>query len=181
MRTSVTITYLEMTSPEQLRPKRSARTDVAVARVGTPLPELNRFFYTAVGGDWYWIDRLAWTHAAWLAYLDRPGVETWVLSVAGVPAGYAELAAEPAGDVEVAYFGLLPAFIGVGLGAHLLTFAVERAWALPARRVWLHTCTLDHPHALAHYQARGFRVYKQETKVEELPDQSLGPWPGSRP
>src|SRR5947209_5549532 len=118
MRTSVTITYLEMTSPEQLRPKRSARGDLTVARVAAPLPELNRFFYTAVGGDWYWIDRLGWTHADWLLYLDRPGVETWVLSVAGVPAGYAELTAEPGGDVEVAYFGLLPAFVGVGLGAH---------------------------------------------------------------
>jgi GNAT superfamily N-acetyltransferase len=180
MRTTVTTYYLEMTAPGDLRPKRSARADLALARVEPPLPELNRFFYTAVGGDWYWIDRLPWSRADWLAYLGRPGVETWVLSAGGVPAGYAELSAETSGDVEVAYFGLLPAFIGVGLGAHLLTATVERAWALPARRVWLHTCSLDHPAALAHYQARGFRVYKQEVEVKELAEQPPGPWPGAR-
>jgi GNAT superfamily N-acetyltransferase len=180
MLTSVTTYYLEMTDPDQFLPQRSARGDLRLARVDPPLPELNRFFYTAVGGDWYWTDRLGWTHADWLAYLGRSGVETWVLSAAGVPAGYAELAGEPGGDVEVAYFGLLPAFIGVGLGGHLLTVTVERAWAMPARRVWLHTCTLDHPVALAHYQARGFRLYKQEVEVKELPDRPPGPWPGAR-
>jgi GNAT superfamily N-acetyltransferase len=177
----VTISYLEMTSSDQLRPKRSGRAHLAVGCVAPPLPELNRFFYTAVGGDWYWIDRLGWSHADWLAYLDRPGTETWVLSAAGVPAGYAELVGQPGGDVEIAYFGLLPPFIGQGLGAHLLTIAAERAWEFPARRIWLHTCTLDHPNALAHYQARGFCLYKEEVKEEQLPDRPPGPWPGARP
>jgi GNAT superfamily N-acetyltransferase len=181
MLSKTVITYLEMTSPDQLRPRQSPRGDLTLARIDPPLPELNRFLYTAVGGDWYWIDRLPWTYADWLAYLSRPGVETWLLSAAGVPAGYAELVSEPGGDVEIAYFGLLPAFTGIGLGGHLLTAAVERAWSLPARRVWLHTCTLDHPHALAHYQARGFRVYKQEGKEETLPERPPGPWAGARP
>lgn len=176
----VTIAYLEMTAPTDLEPKRSSRPDLVLARVDPPMPELNRFFYTAVGGDWYWIDRLPWTYRAWQEYLSRPGLETWVLSAAGVPAGYFELDAQPSGDTEIAYFGLLPRFIGGGLGAHLLTAAVERAWQQGARRVWLHTCTLDHPAALRHYQARGFRVYKTETKPETLPPTSPGPWPGAR-
>jgi GNAT superfamily N-acetyltransferase len=176
---NVTTYYLEMTSPHQLRPKRSSRADLALGRVDPPLPELNRFFYTAVGGDWYWLDRLPWTYRQWLDYLGRPGVETWVLSAGGIPAGYVELDGPPGGDVELVYFGLLPGFIGQGLGSHLLTVAVERAWAYPARRVWVHTCTLDHPHALAHYQARGFRLYREETLPEELPPQPPGPWPGA--
>ncbi len=176
----VTTSYLEMTSPGELRPRRSPRADLTFARVLAPMPELNRFFYTAVGGDWYWLDRLPWTYERWVEYVNRSELETWALSAAGVPAGYCELEAQAGGDVEIVYFGLLPSFIGQGLGGHLLTRAVERAWEMEARRVWLHTCTLDHPVALAHYQARGFRLYRTETKGEELPDVSPGPWPGAR-
>jgi GNAT superfamily N-acetyltransferase len=177
---SVTITYLEMTSPNELRPRRVSRRDVAVVRVDPPMPELNRFLYTAVGGDWYWIDRLPWDYQKWSDYLRRSELETWLLTVAGVPAGYVELEAQKDGDMEIAYFGLLPSFIGQGLGAHLLTEAVERAWQRGAKRVWLHTCTLDHPIALASYQARGFRIWKTETKLENLPSRPIGPWSGSR-
>jgi GNAT superfamily N-acetyltransferase len=142
------------------------------------MPELNRFFYTAVGGDWYWIDRLGWTYRDWLDYLGAPAVETWVLYVKGVPAGYFELDAR-SGDPEIAYFGLLPGFIGRGLGGHMLTAAVERAWEMGGRRVWVHTCTLDHPAALPGYQARGFRVYREEVAAVDLPPSPPGPWPGS--
>jgi len=179
--TAVTTWYLEMTDPDQLRPRRSPQSDVRVARVHVPMPELNRFFYTAVGADWYWNDRLPWTYQQWRDYLTRQELETWVLSVAGVPAGYFELEAQAKGDVEVVYFGLLPPFIGQGLGAHLLTCAVERGWERGARRVWLHTCSLDHPAALAHYQARGFRLYREEVAPNQLSFPSPGPWPGAGP
>jgi GNAT superfamily N-acetyltransferase len=181
MNVLVTTSYLEMTSPGELRPRRSDRPGLTFARVPAPMPELNRFFYTAAGGDWYWLNRLPWTYQQWSDSLSRPALETWLLSAAGVPAGYCELEAQAGGDVEIVYFGLLPAFIGQGLGAHLLTEAVERGWEMGARRVWLHTCTLDHPAALAHYQARGFRLYRTETKAEQLPDDPPGPWPGARP
>jgi GNAT superfamily N-acetyltransferase len=110
-----------------------------------------------------------------------------------VPAGYFELEAQPPSppsplpqgeggiDVEIAYFGLLPQFVGCGLGSHLLTCAIECGWKMGARRVWVHTCTLDHPQALANYQARGMRLYKEETKVEELTARPPGPWPGALP
>jgi ribosomal protein S18 acetylase RimI-like enzyme len=89
-------------------------------------------------------------------------VETWVAWTEGTPAGYYELDAGPRGDVEILYFGLLPAFIGRGWGGHLLTHAIRRAWALGAGRVILNTCSLDHPAALAAYQARGFVVERVE-------------------
>lgn len=179
MPTAVTITHLEMRSPADLRPKDRPRPDALVARVPVPMPELNRFFYTAVGGDWYWLERLGWTRADWLTYLDRPQLETWVVSVGGVPAGYFELERQPGDDVELVYFGLLPAFTGSGLGGWALTEAVRRAWALGAKRVWVHTCDLDHPGALGNYLARGFRVFKTETKEEDLPDRSPGAWAAS--
>ncbi len=115
----------------------------------------------------------------WLAYLDRPDLETWVAYVSGTPAGYFELERQAQGDVELAYFGLLPRFIGKGLGGELLTRAITRAWDMGAERVWVHTCDLDHPQALRNYQARGFRVYRTEVKTERLPDSPLEPWLGA--
>lgn len=180
MKKQVTTYYLEMNSPAELRPSRAHVAELEIRRAHVPAPELNRFLYTAVGGDWHWVDRLDWTYARWLAYLSRPDIETWVAYVRGTPAGYFELERQAGDEVELAYFGLLPQFIGQGIGGLLLTSAIERAWKMGARRVWLHTCTLDHPAALAGYQARGLRIYKQETEEKELPAASPGPWPGAR-
>ena len=91
-----------------------------------------------------------------------PNVEMWVAYEREVVAGYFELAVDEERSVEIAYFGLLPQFIGRGIGGYLLTAAVRRAWRMGASRVWLHTSFRDHPHALANYRSRGFRVFKQE-------------------
>ncbi len=179
MKRPVTIHYLEMLSPEELRPAKPPLEAVEVRRAEIPCPELNRFLYTAVGGDWYWVDRLPWTYAQWKSYLDRPELETWIGSVTGTPVGYFELESQPERQVEIAYFGLLPQFIGKGIGGWLLTAAVQRAWEMGAKRVWVHTCTLDGPAALQNYLSRGFRLYREETAEVELPDQTPGPWQGA--
>jgi GNAT superfamily N-acetyltransferase len=177
----VTTWHLEMTAPTDLAAAAKPVGDVALIRARRPSPELNRFLYTAVGGDWYWIDRLAWTYERWLAWLSRAGVETWVAYLEGTPAGYFELDATVEESVELAYFGLLPAFAGRGLGGWLLTEALRRAWALGPRQVRVHTCSLDGPHALANYRARGMRVTSVETEVQQLPDGTPGPWPNAGP
>jgi GNAT superfamily N-acetyltransferase len=177
----VTTWHLEMRQPEDLRGRPAPQADVMVARAEIPSPEFSRFLYTAVGGDWYWTDRLTWDYDDWSRHLARPEVETWVAYASGTPAGYFELKAPGDGDVEIISFGLLPAFIGRGIGGYLLTVAVQRAWALGASRVWLGTCSLDGPHALANYQARGFRVYHQEVAPRKRPATTPGPWPGARP
>jgi GNAT superfamily N-acetyltransferase len=173
--------HLEMVDRSDLRPAKVALADVVLMQAEIPCPELNRFLYTAVGGPWFWVNRLGWTYDQWLAYLDRPELETWVGYVSGTPAGYFELEAQEGGSVEIAYFGLLTAFTGRGLGGHLLTAAIQRAWDMGASRVWVHTCTLDHPRALRNYQARGFRVFKEVVSEEDLPDRTPGPWPGAGP
>jgi GNAT superfamily N-acetyltransferase len=174
----VTIRYLELASPAQLRPKRSARPGVRFAMVPVPMPELNRFFYCAIGGRWTWYERRPWTLAQWIEALG-PEIETWVFSVDGIPAGYTELKRHEDGAVELNYFGLLDAYIGNGLGAHLLTEAVERAWAMGATRVLLNTCSLDHPAALPNYLARGFTEGRTETVRKTIPALDPGPWNGS--
>jgi GNAT superfamily N-acetyltransferase len=172
----VTITYLEMTSPAQAAPHAGERR-LALGRVELLCPELNRFFYVAVGSEWWWHERIGWGRDRWLAWVDRPELETWIGYLEGTPVGYFELEAQPGGQVQIAYFGLLPSFIGRGLGTELLAAAVERAWEIADRRVWVHTCSLDHPRALPNYQARGFTIYSVEEKLEKLPDRRPSLWP----
>jgi GNAT superfamily N-acetyltransferase len=180
MQRLVATTYLEMTSRAELRPARPSALPFQLVQVEIPCPELNRFLYTAVGTRWWWYSRLSWDYARWLAYLDRPDLETWIAHVSGTPAGYFEVERQPDAAVEIVYFGLLPGFIGKGVGGALLTAAINRAWDMGAQRVWLHTCTLDHPQALANYLARGFRIFRVEEMTEELPDTPPQPWPGAR-
>jgi GNAT superfamily N-acetyltransferase len=158
MSRQIVVTYLEITDPAQLRPAKPPRVeDVAIERVVPPDGAVSRWFYVEVGTPHFWVDRLGHGAAEWQAHADQ--VETWVATVGGERAGYAEL--KPEGDtVWIAYFGLLRAFQAAGLGGHLLTHAIRRGFELaPAVRV--HTCTLDGPHALANYEARGMRPYHQ--------------------
>jgi GNAT superfamily N-acetyltransferase len=155
-------TYLEMTAPADLRAGRSADPAARVERVEGCPASFYRYLYAEVGRAYRWVDRLGWSDEEIRAHLASPAVSLWLLTVHAAPAGYFELKAAPDGSVEIAYFGLLPEFIGRGYGKRLLTEAVERAWFLGARRVWLHTCSLDDPAALPNYLARGFRPFREE-------------------
>jgi GNAT superfamily N-acetyltransferase len=160
--TSVTRTYLEMTSPDQLENGSPLPEDARIERVGACPASFFRYLYREVGERYRWYDRRDWSDAEIRAHLADPAVTLWLLSVSAAPAGYFELKCSEDGSVEIAYFGLLPEFIGRGLGKHLLVEAVQQAWGLGARRVWLHTCTLDDRAALPNYVARGFRPFKTE-------------------
>ncbi|MDQ1007577.1 GNAT family N-acetyltransferase [Streptomyces sp. NPDC002867] len=188
MSITVTTWSLEQTSPADQRPASVPDGDIRIVRAEVPSPEFSRFLYTAVGGDIHWTDRLGMTYADWQEWLERPGVETWVAYDKGTPAGYVELQAQDEGAVEIVYFGLVPAFRGRRIGGHLLSYGVARAWDLADRwpglaqtkRVWLHTCSKDGPHAMDNYLRRGFTVF--DTKVEEEegdPAAAPGPWPGA--
>ena len=178
VRRLVTVHYLELTDPSQLSPGNSETVAYVLVQAELPNPELNRFLYASVGAEWCWYERLDWSYEQWMTYLDRPAVATWVAYVQGSPAGYFQLEDQDNGAVEIALFGLMPQFIGIGVGGALLTDAVQTAWARGAQRVWLHTCSLDHPSALSNYQARGFRLFDTQEAYEDLPDAALEPWPG---
>lgn len=175
---AVTTWYLEQTDAWQLRRSPLPQPTPLILRAEIVSPEFSRFLYTAVGGDWHWIDRLSWNRARWQQHLDRMDVQTWVLYAQGTPAGYVELERQTGAQVEIAYFGLMPDFIGRGLGGHLLSVGIEKAWAMNAQRVWVHTCSLDGQHALANYQSRGMTLYKTETTQKEV-GTTPGPWPGA--
>jgi ribosomal protein S18 acetylase RimI-like enzyme len=175
----VIIHSLEMRDQSEFMPSNRTISNLQIKRAEIPLPELNRFLYTAVGGDYFWIDRLPWTYAQWQTWLERPELETWLAYLNGTVAGYFEL--ERQGDsVEISIFGLIPKFTGLGIGGILLSHCIARAWEMKPTRVWVHTCSLDGAQALANYQARGFKVFHQETKTENLPERSPGAWLGAR-
>lgn len=168
-----TRTYLQQLSVTDLVPARVPELPVEITRVEQPAPEFCRFLYATVGAEHHWVDRLSWTKRDWSDRLRRAGLEVWVCWLRGAPVGYAELhgtVAERETQVELAYFGLFPDYLGQGLGGQLLTTALRRAWSLsnrhtdfsPVSRVWVHTTTLDGPHALANYKARGMHPYLVE-------------------
>ena len=164
-----TITYLEMTE----KPGRPAGHPppgirVALLRARRPTVAFYRFLYNGVGADWLWYERRAMDDADLAAIVEDDAVEVYVLYLDGVPAGYAELDRRVKPEIELAYIGLMPEFIGRGLGDYLLSTAIDIAWSYQPSRLWLHTNTLDHPRALPLYQRHGFKPYKQERKT--IPD-----------
>ncbi len=166
MLTEVTTWFLEMKDPAQLRPARPPRRAATLVQVEIPCPELNRFLNEVVGATWSWTDRLPWTLEQWQAWAER--VETWIAYVSGTPAGYFELLRPSETEVNIAYFGLLPWAIGQGLGGWMLTRAIERCWALGPSLVTVNTCSLDGPHALANYRARGFEIARLTLHAREV-------------
>lgn len=156
-------TFLEMPDPADLSPAPAPARHALIEREAQCAPALWRSLYTEVGRQYNWVDRLAWTDEEIARYLSDPALELWILRVAAAIAGYFELRKDADGAIEIAYFGLMPDFLGQGLGKYLLTRAVERAWERGATRVWLHTSSLDHSSALPNYLARGFSVWKQES------------------
>jgi GNAT superfamily N-acetyltransferase len=161
-KTAVVTTYLEMRSPEELRPKRCADARFQIREEIERDWRFNRDLYFAVGEQWDWIDKRPWTDEQWKEYATAPELRTFAAYYGDMLAGYYELRRDTQGGVEIAYFGLLPEFIGRGLGGALLTNAIEEAWRMSPRRVWVHTCNRDHPQALTNYQGRGMIVYKIE-------------------
>jgi len=134
-----------------------------VLRMKTVDVSYYKFLYDSIGKKWRWRERMLMPEDELLAILSQPGRTVDVYYVDGNPVGYVELFHE--GDsIEIAYFGVRPEYVGKGFGRHLLCFGIETAWAQGARRVWVHTCNMDSPHALDNYLKRGFKVYKVEEK-----------------
>ena len=125
--------------------------------------QLNKFFYKNIGKKHKWTDRLVWTEAQWIDYVSNQKVKTFILKYKNDLAGYFELIYHSEKkEVEIAYFGLLEEFHNKKLGSYLLSEAIKNSFKENIKRVWVHTCSLDHKHALNNYTARGMKVFKTE-------------------
>ena len=156
------ITYLEMTEKPARPPRPVPLAKLALLRAERCSVSFYRYLYNTVGEPWIWYLRRVWSDDQLRDHLGRPEIEVFVLYAAGVPAGYYELERGANGETELCYFGLIPDFIGKGLGFYFLQAAIDNAWLGATQRLWVHTSTFDHPRALGLYQRAGFRVYRRE-------------------
>ncbi|MDB4397580.1 GNAT family N-acetyltransferase [Akkermansiaceae bacterium] len=156
----IKVWYLEITEEEEFIPSEVV-TNLSLEP--TDDTAINTQFYREVGGDWQWVDRLNWTDNQWEKWVSRENLRTWIAHLGAEAAGYVEMEIQEGGNIEIVYFGLLPLMIGKGIGGGVLSLAIREAWKIKGtQRVWLHTCSEDHPHALGNYEKRGFRLFKTE-------------------
>ena len=169
----ITVHFLEVTSEKELTTKKSEVSSIRIYQVLKPDPRFTQWLYRKVGSNWYWIDRYFWGLQQWKDRFDDPRVRLLVMEIeshgSAQIAGYYELENGANKNTEISYFGLMDHAIGKGLGAHMLSDSLQRAFTLGANRVWLHTCSLDHPNALINYEARGMRVYKTVQDTQLIP------------
>lgn len=163
----VTVFYLEMLAPSH-RSVPIPRDGLTIVHVQAPTVPYYRWLYDAVGKEFHWLSRRKLSDETLAALLGDPRNELHVLHVNGAPAGFAELDRRQPDEIELVQFGLMRDFIGQGLGKWFLQWTIDKAWSYEPKRFWLHTCTLDHPAALANYTKAGFKLFKQETIRREL-------------
>jgi GNAT superfamily N-acetyltransferase len=164
-----TITYLEMTAKPMRLPIPIPAAKLALMRAERCTVSFYRYLYNTVGEAWLWYELRLWPDEKLAERLARPEIEVFVLYAGGVPAGYFELERAASGDVELCYFGLVPDVIGRGFGIWFLGAAIDTAWLDNPRRLWVHTCTFDHPRAIGLYQRMGFEVYERRAVVFDDP------------
>ena len=156
--------YLEINSLTDLKDSKNSPEGYVVQLVQPSDFQLNKFFYKNIGKKHHWVDRLVWTEKQWIEYVSNKNVKTYVLKNVDEFAGYFELNLHPEKDeVEIAYLGLLEEYHNKKLGSYLLSKAIKNSFLDKPKRVWVHTCSLDHKNALNNYIARGMKIFKTET------------------
>ena len=156
--------YLEINFLEDLKENFEFLDNYSINLVDPVDFQLNKFFYKNIGKKHHWVDRLVWTEKQWIDYVSNKNVKTYVLKHVDEFAGYFELNLHPEKDeVEIAYLGLLEEYQNKNLGSYLLSKAIKNSFLDKPKRVWVHTCSLDHKNALNNYIARGMRIFKTET------------------
>ena len=156
--------YLEINSLQDLIEVNKPSEDYSLSLINPINFQLNKFFYKNIGKKHKWIDRLIWTENQWIDYISSENVKTYVFKYKDDLAGFFELIFHTEKkEVEIAYFGLLEEFQNKKLGSYLLSQAIKKSFEENINRVWVHTCSLDHKHALNNYIARGMKIFKTET------------------
>jgi GNAT superfamily N-acetyltransferase len=163
------VTCLEMIAPPRPRPAKPMGRPLSLERLAGPGVDDYRALFRSVGQDWLWFSRLVMPDEELSALLSHPDVECFALRQHKTPIGILELDFREAGQCELAFFGVVREAIGQGAGRFLMDQAIARAWARPISRLWVHTCTLDHPGAVGFYQRSGFTPYAFMVEVADDP------------
>ncbi|MDD1527954.1 GNAT family N-acetyltransferase [Bradyrhizobium sp. WBOS7] len=161
------VTHLEMTAPPARRDDPPGTW--TLRKVDSPALPWYRDIFRRVGEDWLWFSRARMTDAELAAIIQAPDVEIYALVADDRDEGLLELDFRDPGQCELAYFGVTSGLIGTGAARFLMNRALERAWSRDISRVWVHTCTLDHPSAVAFYQRSGFRAFRRQIEIADDP------------
>ena len=156
--------YLEIKSINELLEIKKPGDNYSLNQVSPNDFQLNKFFYKQIGKNHQWFDRLVWTDKNWIEYVSNPNLFTFVLKKNEKIAGFFELFYHnDKSETEIAYFGLLKEYFGKKLGGYMLSEAIKKSFSYNIKRVWVHTCSLDHKNALNNYLSRGMKIYNTET------------------
>ena len=163
MTNKVVRNYLEINSIEELNESFNLSDDYSIKLLDSNDFQLNKFFYKNVGKRHHWVDRLIWTDKQWINYTSNKNVKTYIFNNKNNLMGYFELIVhKDKNEVEIAYLGLLEEYQNQRLGSYLLSAAIKKSFLKNIKRVWVHTCSLDHKHALKNYLSRGMKIFKKE-------------------
>ena len=155
--------YLEINSLQDLNEVKQPLENFSLNLLNPINFQLNKFFYKNIGKNHKWIDRLVWTESKWIDYVSNEKVKTYVFKHRDNLVGYFELIFHlEKKETEIAYFGLLEEYQNKKLGSYLLSQAIKKSFIDDIKRVWVHTCSLDHKNALKNYIARGMKIFKTE-------------------
>ena len=156
--------YLEIKSLNQLSEIKKSDDNYSLNQIIPNDFQLNKFFYKQIGKNYQWVDRLIWTDKNWIEYVSSPNLFTFVLKNNDDIAGFFELMYHKDKlETEIAYFGLLKEYFGKKLGGYMLSEVIKKSFSYNVKRVWAHTCSLDHKNALKNYLSRGMKIYNTET------------------
>jgi ribosomal protein S18 acetylase RimI-like enzyme len=163
MERSIDRFYLHLLSRNDLIPSDCKEKNLEVILEKEPTVDFCKFLYKEAGKDFFWRDRLKWSDQDWLNYINNIFFKLYILKQNNELAGYYELLYDPKiSSMEISYFGIFKEFFGKGIGGYLLTDAILNSYKHSINKVWVHTCTLDHPNALKNYLARGMKIFKTE-------------------
>ena len=163
MKNQLERSYLEIRSINELVVKNKPFNDLYLEKVNLPDFQINKFFYKEIGKKHSWTDRLIWSDNKWINYVESPGVSTYILKQNNDLIGYFEqIFDKDKLDCEIAYFGILEEYIGKQFGGYLLSEAIKTSFKIGSKRIWVHTCSLDHKNALKNYLSRGMKIFKSE-------------------
>jgi len=161
MQRNIIRSYLHISSKNDLIKSSCKEKNLEVYLEKKPTTELCKFFYKEVGKEFFWKDRLRWSDQEWLSYINNEFFKLYILKYNNKLAGYYELLYDlKTFSMEIPYFGIFKEFYGKGIGGYLLTDAILNSFNHKVDKVWVHTCTLDHPNALKNYLARGMKIFK---------------------
>ncbi len=155
--------YLEIHSLKDLKEGEKPSNDYSLSLIDPINFQLNKFFYKNIGKNHKWIDRLSWSEEKWIKYVSSKNIKTYVFKFKDDLVGFFELIFHPEeNETEIAYFGILEEYQNKKLGSYLLSEAIKKSFQNDISRVWVHTCSLDHKHALGNYISRGMKIFKSE-------------------